>query len=119
MPARGGFVANVLDMCTYMYTLVTIHTRSSTPYLLRVYTRIILASRNSCPEIDPDVGRNLDAHEAPESHACVLSRKISDRIIAPKHCNYKLLTRRRDRAVLHSYCVHLIARSRGKIVTTR
>lgn len=101
MSARGGFIASTCSRHMYVYVYVShyIHTRSSTPYLLRVYTRIILASRNSCPEIDPDVGRNLDAHEASKSRVAS-SRKISNHIIVPKHRNYKLLTRRRDRATL-------------------
>jgi len=61
-------------MYVYMYIyvcvrVVTIYTQISTPYLVRVYTRIIFASRNSCPVIDPtSAGISMLTRRAGHAH---------------------------------------------------
>lgn len=82
---------------TYMFSH---HTYTvPTPYLVACIHELYFASRDSCPMIDPNVDRNLDAHEACRSRVC--SRVRFSVIIAPSIVNYKLLTCRP--VIVHYY----------------
>lgn len=60
---------SVLDVC--MIRICSHHTYTvPTPYLVACIHELYFASRDSCPMIDPNVDRNLDAHEACRSHVC-------------------------------------------------